>query len=84
MRKRQNLCARKRELVINFNQVLLNKVLVVAFRSKCKDNGPSGSTGTQQGEFSILLSRTTVVNGRIENQMDAYNSVLDENSITSA
>lgn len=56
----------------------------MAFRSKCMDNGPSASKGTQQGEFSILLSSATVVNGRIENQMDADNNLLDENSSTSA
>ena len=45
----------KKELDVNYNKVLLNKILAEAFRSKCMDNRASGLAGAQQGESYFYL-----------------------------
>ncbi|KAE8696703.1 putative Kinase family protein / peptidoglycan-binding LysM domain-containing protein [Hibiscus syriacus] len=47
----------KKQLDVNYNKVLLNKILAEAFRSKCMDNRPSGSACEKQGANSIFLQQ---------------------------
>ncbi|KAK8988433.1 hypothetical protein V6N11_029823 [Hibiscus sabdariffa] len=49
----------KKELAVNYNKVLLNKILAEAFRSKCMDNRVSGSAGAKQaGANSTFLPQS--------------------------
>ena len=53
--KEAEFLIQKKWLDVNYNNVLLNKILAEAFRSKCMDNRASGLAGAQQGESYFYL-----------------------------
>ncbi|KAK8679012.1 hypothetical protein V6N13_144484 [Hibiscus sabdariffa] len=56
--KEAEFLLQKKELAVNYNKVLLNKILAEAFRSKCMDNRVSGSAGAKQGANSSFLPQS--------------------------
>ncbi|XWS28986.1 hypothetical protein CRYUN_Cryun25bG0118000 [Craigia yunnanensis] len=54
LEKEAEFLLQKKELDVNYNKVLLNKILAEAFRSKCMDNRASGSAGAQQAKICVF------------------------------
>ncbi|XVE59076.1 hypothetical protein DITRI_Ditri05aG0015900 [Diplodiscus trichospermus] len=55
--KEAEFLLQKKELDVNYNKVLLNKILAEAFRSKCMDNRASGSAAAQQEANSSFMQQ---------------------------
>ncbi|XP_021279332.1 helicase protein MOM1-like isoform X1 [Herrania umbratica] len=77
--KEAEFLLQKKELDVNYNKVLLNKILAEAFRSKCMDIRASGSAGAHQEASSSFMQQLVQLSSQQTVQQPSIASGLPPN-----